>query len=364
MYEDAKKTQSERQNDKLDALDEHPDEDDAGGASGTDGGTKKEAGATGAAGDVSDDDADLSDDADDNSLGLNFTTTTFYDGQGFMVAKDLGIESLEDLNGASICIQSGTTHELNLADYFPSKGIDIDTVTFDTPDQTAQGFASGRCDVLTSDTSQLSALRLQLPEPDSVEILTELISKEPLGPVVRQGDDQWLDIVKWSVFAMVNAEELGVTRDNVDEMQQNPPNPQVARLLGDDGNYGEQMGLENDWAYDIIAQALSGMMAATGPDGGMPTRIGESLGDVCAGMFASWSIAAALFARERDPERQGCHLDVSMLDCLFSMQVTNLAQFVASGQAPPPIGNRHPLSAPFDSFEANDGQVIIAVISA
>ncbi|MCK0715155.1 amino acid ABC transporter substrate-binding protein [Chromohalobacter sarecensis] len=188
----------------------------------------------------------------DNSLGLNFTVTTFYDGQGFMVDKDLGIESLEDLDGASICIQSGTTHELNLADYFPSRDIDINTVTFDTPDQTAQGFAHGRCDVLTSDTSQLSALRLQLPEPDSVEILETLISKEPLGPVVRQGDDQWLDIVQWSIFAMINAEEMGVNSDNVDEMRDNPPNPGVARLLGDDGNYGEQLGLSDDWAYNII----------------------------------------------------------------------------------------------------------------
>ncbi|KGE77902.1 amino acid ABC transporter substrate-binding protein [Halomonas salina] len=226
----------------------------------------------------------------DNSLGLNFTTTTFYDGQGFMVAKDLGIESLEDLNGASICIQSGTTHELNLADYFPSKGIDIDTVTFDTPDQTAQGFASGRCDVLTSDTSQLSALRLQLPEPDSVEILTELISKEPLGPVVRQGDDQWLDIVQWSVFAMINAEELGVTSDNVDEMQQNPPNPQVARLLGGDGNYGEQMGLENDWAYDIIAQVGNyGEVFAATVGEESPLAIGR-------GINALWNEGGILYA--------------------------------------------------------------------
>ncbi|MDR9439523.1 MAG: amino acid ABC transporter substrate-binding protein [Halomonas sp.] len=188
----------------------------------------------------------------DNSLGLNFTATTFYDGQGFMVAKDLGVEGPEQFDGASICIQSGTTHELNLADYFPSRGIEIQTVTFDTPDQTAQGFASGRCDILTSDTSQLSALRLQLPEPDSVEILETLISKEPLGPVVRQGDDQWLDIVQWSIFAMVNAEELGVNSDNVDDMKSNPPNPQVARLLGVDGDYGEQLGLENDWAYQLI----------------------------------------------------------------------------------------------------------------
>lgn len=190
----------------------------------------------------------------DNSLGLNFTTVTFYDGQGFMVSKDLELTSLEDLDGASVCIQSGTTHELNLADYFPSRGINIKTVTFDTPDQTASGFSSGRCDVLTSDTSQLSALRLQLPDPDSVEIMTQLISKEPLGPVVRQGDDQWFDIVKWTVFAMVNAEELGVTKDNVEQMRKDPPNPQVARLLGVDGTYGEELGLGNDWIYNIISQ--------------------------------------------------------------------------------------------------------------
>ncbi|MGC3873926.1 amino acid ABC transporter substrate-binding protein [Halomonas sp. GXIMD04776] len=188
----------------------------------------------------------------DNSLGLNFTATTFYDGQGFMIAKDLGVDSLEQLDGASICIQSGTTHELNLADYFPSRDINIDTVTFDTPDQTVQGFASGRCDVLTSDTSQLSALRLQLPEPDSVKVLPTLISKEPLGPVVRQGDDKWFDIVKWSLFAMLNAEEMGITQDNVDDMKSNPPNPGVARLLGVEGKYGEQLGLSNDWAYNII----------------------------------------------------------------------------------------------------------------
>lgn len=188
----------------------------------------------------------------DNSLGLDFTGVAFYDGQGFMLSKELGIDSLEQLDGASICIQAGTTHELNLADYFPSRNINIRTVTFDTPDQTVKGFESGRCDVLTSDTSQLAALRLQLPDPSSVEILPELISKEPLGPVVRQGDDQWFDIVKWTLFAMINAEELGVTSENVDEMKANPPNPKVARLLGVEGSYGEQLGLSSDWAYQII----------------------------------------------------------------------------------------------------------------
>ncbi|SDN92272.1 amino acid ABC transporter substrate-binding protein, PAAT family [Halomonas shengliensis] len=226
----------------------------------------------------------------DNSLGLNFTATTFYDGQGFMVAKDLGVESPDQFDGASICIQSGTTHELNLADYFPSRGIEIRTVTFDTPDQTAQGFASGRCDILTSDTSQLSALRLQLPEPDSVEILETLISKEPLGPVVRQGDDQWFDIVQWSIFAMVNAEELGVTSGNVDEMREDAPNPQVARLLGVDGNYGEQLGIGNDWAYNIINHVgnYGEVFAATvGEDSPM---------QISRGMNALWNEGGILYA--------------------------------------------------------------------
>ncbi|WP_110669485.1 amino acid ABC transporter substrate-binding protein [Salinicola halophilus] len=190
----------------------------------------------------------------DNSLGLNFTGVTFYDGQAFMVSKDLGVSSLDELNGATICIQSGTTHELNIADYFPANDLDYQLVTFDTPDQTAQGFGSGRCDVLTSDSSQLAALRLQLDNPDGAMILPERISKEPLGPVVRQGDSQWFNVVKWTLFAMINAEEMGVTQDNVDDMRDNPPNPNVARLLGKDGNYGEQMGLGSDWAYNIVKQ--------------------------------------------------------------------------------------------------------------
>ncbi|KFF47771.1 amino acid ABC transporter substrate-binding protein [Gammaproteobacteria bacterium MFB021] len=188
----------------------------------------------------------------DNSLGLNFTGVNFYDGQGFLVRKDLGIKSAKELDGASICVQSGTTTELNMADYFKANDMQFQQVAFDTSDQTAQGFDSGRCDVLTSDSSQLAALRLQLADPSSVEILPERISKEPLGPVVRQGDDQWFDIVKWTLFAMLDAEELGVTSQNVDQMRDNPPNPDVARLLGKDGNFGEQMGISNDWAYNIV----------------------------------------------------------------------------------------------------------------
>ncbi|WP_163559254.1 amino acid ABC transporter substrate-binding protein [Halomonas sp. NO4] len=189
----------------------------------------------------------------DTTLGLNFTGTNFYDGQGFLVSRDLGISSAGELDGAAICVQSGTTTELNLADYFRANDMEFQPIVFDTSEQTVGGFEAGRCDVLTSDTSQLAALRIQLSDPGGAVILPEVISKEPLGPVVRQGDDQWFNIVKWSLFAMINAEELGISSDNVDDMLDSE-NPNVARLLGQDGNYGESMGLEADWAYNIISQ--------------------------------------------------------------------------------------------------------------
>ncbi|MCE8017385.1 amino acid ABC transporter substrate-binding protein [Halomonas sp. MCCC 1A17488] len=189
----------------------------------------------------------------DTTLGLNFTGVTFYDGIGFMINKDLGVSSAKELDGAAICVQSGTTTELNVADYFRANGMEFDPIVFDTSEQTVGGYEAGRCDVLTSDTSQLAALRIQLSDPDQSVILPEIISKEPLGPVVRQGDDKWFNIVKWSLFAMLNAEEMGITSDNVDEMLESD-NPDVARLLGRDGNYGEAMGLEADWAYNIIKQ--------------------------------------------------------------------------------------------------------------
>ena len=188
----------------------------------------------------------------DTALGLNFTGVTYYDGIGFMVDKSLGLDSALQLGGASICVQSGTTTELNVADYFRANDMAFEPVVFDTSDQTARGFEAGRCDVLTSDTSQLYSLRIKLSDPSSAEVLPEVISKEPLGPVVRQGDEQWFDIVKWTLFAMFNAEELGVTSENVDEMLANPPNPKVARLLGVNSDFGESMGLSADWAYKII----------------------------------------------------------------------------------------------------------------
>ncbi|KAA0010807.1 amino acid ABC transporter substrate-binding protein [Billgrantia pellis] len=189
----------------------------------------------------------------DTTLGLNFTGVTFYDGIGFMINKDLGVSSAKELDGAAICVQSGTTTELNVADYFRANGMEFDPIVFDTSEQTVGGYEAGRCDVLTSDSSQLAALRIQLSDPDQSVILPEIISKEPLGPVVRQGDDKWFNIVKWTLFAMLNAEEMGITSENVDEMLESD-NPDIARLLGRDGNYGEAMGLSADWAYNIIKQ--------------------------------------------------------------------------------------------------------------
>ncbi|MCC5881401.1 MAG: amino acid ABC transporter substrate-binding protein [Halomonas sp.] len=189
----------------------------------------------------------------DTTLGLNFAGVNFYDGIGFMINRDLGVSSATDLDGAAVCVQSGTTTELNVADYFRANGMTFDPIVFDTSEQTVGGYEAGRCDVLTSDTSQLAALRIQLSDPDQSVILPEVISKEPLGPVVRQGDDQWFNIVKWSLFAMLNAEEMGITQDNVDEMR-NSDDPDIARLLGQDGNYGEGMGLDANWAYNIISQ--------------------------------------------------------------------------------------------------------------
>ncbi|MGF1692950.1 amino acid ABC transporter substrate-binding protein [Photobacterium kagoshimensis] len=189
----------------------------------------------------------------DTSLGLNFAGVSYYDGQGFMVKKDLGVSSAKELDGAAICVQSGTTTELNLADYFRVNGMKYNPVVFDTAPQTSAGFDSGRCDVLTTDQSGLYALRLNLKDPGSAVVLPEIISKEPLGPVVRQGDDQWFNIVKWTLNAMINAEEFGVTSTNVDEMKKSN-DPNIRRLIGLDGPKGKGLGLRDDWGYQIVKQ--------------------------------------------------------------------------------------------------------------
>jgi general L-amino acid transport system substrate-binding protein len=187
----------------------------------------------------------------DASLGLNFAGTNYYDGQGFLVSKSLGVDNADQLDGATICLQAGTTTELNLADYFRTKGMTFNPLVFDTSEQTISGFAAGRCDVLTSDRSQLAALRSKLEDPSSAITLPNIISKEPLGPVVRQGDDQWFNLVKWVLFVQINAEELGVTQANVAEMKSSA-NPEIQRLLGTNGDMGEKLGVPADFGFRII----------------------------------------------------------------------------------------------------------------
>jgi general L-amino acid transport system substrate-binding protein len=186
----------------------------------------------------------------DASLGLNFAGVNYYDGQGFMVTKGLGVKSAKELDGAAVCIQAGTTTELNLADYFRENGMKYKSVTYDTSDATIKGFEAGRCDMITSDQSQLYALRIKLKNPGSAVVLPEVISKEPLGPVVRQGDDKWFNIVKWSLFAMVNAEELGITMNNAKSMM-GSDNPAIGRFMT---GQGEKLGLSDDWAFNIVSQ--------------------------------------------------------------------------------------------------------------
>jgi len=186
----------------------------------------------------------------DASLGLNFAGVNYYDGQGFMVSKKLGVDSVLKLDGAAICIQAGTTTELNLSDYFKANNMKYKAITFDTNDQTIEGFKSGRCDVLTTDQSGLYSLRLKLENPDDAIVLPEIISKEPLGPVVRQGDDVWFNIVRWTLNVMINAEEMGVTSKNVDEMKKSK-DPAIGRLMG---GQGEKLKLDDSWSYNIIKQ--------------------------------------------------------------------------------------------------------------
>jgi general L-amino acid transport system substrate-binding protein len=187
----------------------------------------------------------------DTSLGLNFTGVNYYDGQGFMVRKALKVNSALELNGASVCVQQGTTTELNLTDYFRSHNMQLKTVTFATADEAVKAYDAGRCDAYTTDASGLYAERLRLANSNDHIILPEIISKEPLAPAVRHGDDQWFDIVKWTLFAMLDAEELNITSKNVDDMVKST-NPEIKRFVGTEGNFGEQLGLTKDWAVRIV----------------------------------------------------------------------------------------------------------------
>ena len=187
----------------------------------------------------------------DTTLGLAFTGVDYYDGQGFMVKKSLGVKSVKELDGASICVQSGTDTEFNLADYFKHNNITYKPVVIEKLTDVLAAYDSGRCDAYTTDASGLYSNRLQLKNPDDNIVLPEIISKEPLGPSVRQGDPVWFNVVKWVHYALLDAEELGVTQKNVDEMLKSD-NPAVQRLLGVQGDFGKGIGLDAKWAYNII----------------------------------------------------------------------------------------------------------------
>ena len=187
----------------------------------------------------------------DTQLGISFVGTMFYDGQGFMVRKADGITSATELSGAAICIESGTTTELNAADYFAANNMEFKTVVFVDQDEVVKAYEDGRCDVYTTDSSALAAERSKFANPADHIILPEIISKEPLGPVVRAGDTQWFNLARWTYFALLEAEELGVSSANVDEML-GSDNPAIKRLLGVEGDFGTPMGLTKDWAYQII----------------------------------------------------------------------------------------------------------------
>ena len=190
----------------------------------------------------------------DTSLGLNFVAPNYYDGQGFLVAKKLNVKSAKELNGATVCVQQGTTTELNMADYGRTNKISFKPVVIEKVEEAVATFMSGRCDAFTSDASQLAATRATAASnPDDYIILPEIISKEPLGPMVRHGDDQWFDIVKWSFMAMVEAEEYGITTANVDDMLKSD-NPNVKRILGVTEGMGKALGVSEKWAYNIVKQ--------------------------------------------------------------------------------------------------------------
>lgn len=189
----------------------------------------------------------------DTKNGLNFVSVNFYDGQGFLIRKDLGVDSAKQLDGATVCVLPGTTTEMNAADFFRANDMQWNPVVIENTSELNKAFFAGRCDALTSDSSQLAAQRAVAPNPADYKILPEIISKEPLAPVVRHGDDQWFDIVNWTVMALIQAEEFGITSDNVDDFLDST-NPGIQRFLGVTPGMGKSLGLDDKWAYNIIKQ--------------------------------------------------------------------------------------------------------------
>ena len=188
----------------------------------------------------------------DTKEGVDFTAIVYFDGQAFMTRKDLGVKSALDLGGATVCVTSGTTTELNLADYSRANGIKFEPVVFEGKKDAVNAYKSGRCDALTTDYSQLAAFRTTFSNPNDHMILPEVISKEPLSPLVKHGDNQWKDLVTWTIVGLITAEEYGITQANVDDMKANSKNPTIQRMLGVSGSYGSYIGLEKDWLYRAI----------------------------------------------------------------------------------------------------------------
>jgi general L-amino acid transport system substrate-binding protein len=226
----------------------------------------------------------------DNGGGIEFVMPLFYDGQGFMVRKSLNVKSARELNGASICMAQGTTTELNLADYFRSRNLRYSVVTFAEPDEARRAYDEGRCDAWSNDLGSLAARGLGLKNRADHVILPEAISKEPIGPVVRQGDSQWMHVARWTFSALIAAEELGVTQANVDEMKSKSENPEIKRLLGVGDDLGQKLGLKADWAYQAI-KAVGNYGEMFDRHLGPNTRLG-----LARGLNALWTNGGLLIA--------------------------------------------------------------------
>ena len=226
----------------------------------------------------------------DVDLKLTFVGVNYYDGQGFMAPRDLGVSSAKELDGATVCIQTGTTTELNLADFFRTNGISYEPVPVETNAEAQQQYLAGACDVYTTDASGLAATRATFEDPSAHVVLPEIVSKEPLGPLVRHGDDNWADIVRWTLNAMITAEELGVNSGNAADLAANSTNPEVKRLLGSEGNLGEMLGLDADWAAKAIA-AVGNYGESFERNLGESTAIGLS-----RGLNAQWTNGGLLYS--------------------------------------------------------------------
>jgi len=226
----------------------------------------------------------------DVDLKFEFTGINYYDGQGFMVPKELGVSSAKELDGATVCIQTGTTTELNLADFFRSNNISYEPVPIETNAEAQQQYLAGACDVYTTDASGLAATRATFDDPSAHVLLPEIISKEPLGPLVRHGDNEWGDVVRWSLNALIAAEELGITSANLNDMAAGTDNPEINRLLGTEGTLGEMLGLSADWAKNAIA-AGGNYGEIFAKNIGEDTPIG-----LARGLNAQWTEGGLLYA--------------------------------------------------------------------